>query len=185
MNYTRAYCNLIRRAEDRPIPPGYTERHHVFPKSIFGNNDRLVVLTGREHYIAHLLLQKICERRYGVESKRTQKMLCAHINMKSKGRYYNSYLYETAKVKRSRSMCGPLHWNWKGGVSRPRSTPDTNNNYIRHNYRIVSPEGNEYITNRMGAFCKEHNLSKANLCKVAHGQRPHHKKWIAEILSTY
>jgi len=188
MNYTRAYCNLVRRAEDRPIPPGYTERHHVFPKSIFGNNDRIVVVTGREHYIAHLLLQKICEKRYGIKSKRTQKMLCAHINMKSKGRYFNSYLYEIAKEKRSISMRGPLHWNWKGGCDRKSGTPRTyltNDNYVRHNYLIISPEGKEYYVNKMGSFCKEHGLLKANMCKVAKGIRAQHKKWTAKILHTY
>jgi hypothetical protein len=104
MNYLKVYCNLIRKAENRTSPEGYVEKHHIFPKSIFGKNNRVIILTGREHYIAHLLLQKICEKRYGIRHRSTQKMLCAHINMKSKGRYCNSYLYENARVKRSESM---------------------------------------------------------------------------------
>ena len=31
----------------------YCERHHVFPKSVFGKNNRLVLLTAKEHYVAH------------------------------------------------------------------------------------------------------------------------------------
>jgi len=36
MNYLKVYCNLIRKAENRTPPEGYTEKHHIFPKSIFG-----------------------------------------------------------------------------------------------------------------------------------------------------
>jgi len=59
MNYLKAYCNLIRKAEHRVLPEGYTEKHHIFPKSIYGNNNKIVVLTAREHYIAHKLLTYI------------------------------------------------------------------------------------------------------------------------------
>jgi len=40
---------------------GYVEKHHIIPKSLGGTNNpsNLVVLTGREHWVAHLLLWKI------------------------------------------------------------------------------------------------------------------------------
>ena len=41
------------------------EGHHVFPVAMFGKNSRLVYLTSREHYIAHLLLYKCTKKRYG------------------------------------------------------------------------------------------------------------------------
>lgn len=39
----------------------YLENHHIIPRSINGNDDstNLVLLTAREHFIAHLLLAKI------------------------------------------------------------------------------------------------------------------------------
>lgn len=77
MNYLKVYCNLIRKAENRIPPEGYTEKHHTFPKSIFGNNTRVVVLTAREHYVAHLLLWKICKKRYGSKNQKTIKMFYA------------------------------------------------------------------------------------------------------------
>jgi hypothetical protein len=106
MNYLKHYCNLIRKAENRVPPEGYTEKHHTFPKSIFGKNNRIVVLTAKEHYIAHVLLEKICIQRYGLQHWKTQKMICAHISMTSKGNYYNSYLYENAKKRFSNSRVG-------------------------------------------------------------------------------
>jgi hypothetical protein len=106
MNYLKVYCNLIRKAENRTPPKGYTERHHTFPKSIFGNNNRIVVLTGREHYIAHALLERVCIQRYGLKDKKTIKMTHAHSLMGSRGKYVNSYLYESARKRRSEFMKG-------------------------------------------------------------------------------
>ena len=99
MNYLKVYCNLIRKAENRTPPEGYTEKHHTFPKSIFGKNNRVVVLTAREHYIAHTLLERICIKRYGMKDKRTNQMITAVICMKGNGKYYNSFLYEYTRKR--------------------------------------------------------------------------------------
>jgi hypothetical protein len=106
MNYLKVYCNLIRKAENRIPPEGYTEKHHTFPVSIYGKNNRVVVLTAREHYIAHTLLERIYIKRYGLEHRKSKKMICAHMNMKGKNRYCNSMLYESVRRKRSENMKG-------------------------------------------------------------------------------
>jgi hypothetical protein len=58
MNYTKLYKKLIHKAKERDMVDGYTEIHHIIPKSEGGSNDKdnLVVLTGREHFIAHKIL---------------------------------------------------------------------------------------------------------------------------------
>lgn len=106
MNYLKVYCNLIRKAENRTPPEGYTEKHHTFPKSIYGNNNRVVLLTGREHYIAHALLEKVCIQRYGLKDQKTIKMTYAHSGMKGNGGYTNSILYEGARKRKSDNMKG-------------------------------------------------------------------------------
>lgn len=60
MNYQAHYDNLINRAVNRVVE-GYTEKHHIVPRCMGGSNDKsnLVVLTAREHFIAHLLLAKL------------------------------------------------------------------------------------------------------------------------------
>lgn len=60
MNYEKIYYDLILRAKLRSRPLEYTERHHIEPKCITNNNEpwNLVVLTAREHFIAHRLLVK-------------------------------------------------------------------------------------------------------------------------------
>jgi hypothetical protein len=52
--------NRIKLKKDDPNYI-YFERHHIKPKSLDGNNDKdnLVLLTGREHFIAHKLLTYI------------------------------------------------------------------------------------------------------------------------------
>lgn len=114
MNYLKHYCNLIRKAENRTPPEGYTEKHHIFPKSIFGNNNRIVLLTGREHYIAHALLEKIFIKKYGLNNWKTQKMShafwCMNIR-KNKESYHNSILYETSKINHSISVSKRMQGN--------------------------------------------------------------------------
>lgn len=55
--YTICYYNIINRAMSRSIT-GYTEKHHIIPKSLGGSNspENLAILTAKEHYIVHLLL---------------------------------------------------------------------------------------------------------------------------------
>jgi hypothetical protein len=186
MNYLKHYCNLIRKAENRVSPEGYMEKHHIFPKSIFGKNSRIVSLTGREHYIAHILLQKICEKRYGIKHKNTKKMLCAHINMKTKGRYFNSYLYENAKFKRSESMKGEFHWNWKGGKKyyyKKKEKFNINENYKRYEYELKSPDGLIIRTKSMRKTCEEYGLDHRTMNKIANGKRNVHKGWVVKVIN--
>jgi hypothetical protein len=61
MNYIKAYENLISTRKIREQITGYTEKHHIIPKSFGGTNstENMVILTAREHFIAHLLLAKM------------------------------------------------------------------------------------------------------------------------------
>ena len=60
MNYIRVYWRIIHNRLHNKVD-GYVERHHIIPRSEGGpdNNDNIVALTAREHYICHLLLAKI------------------------------------------------------------------------------------------------------------------------------
>lgn len=62
--YAKCYIRLCERAIGREIRE-YTERHHIVPKFAGGGNSRknLVRLTGREHYLAHLLLTKMFDNK--------------------------------------------------------------------------------------------------------------------------
>lgn len=59
--YQKWYEQLIAGTRSRAKPDGYTERHHIVPRSLGGRNNKtnIVVLTAREHFVAHLLLYRI------------------------------------------------------------------------------------------------------------------------------
>lgn len=60
MNYSNIYYSIIENRKKYPHN-GYTEIHHIVPKSLGGTNDKdnLVNLSAREHFICHLLLTKM------------------------------------------------------------------------------------------------------------------------------
>lgn len=62
MNYQRIYDEFIadRRIKESSLI-GYTEKHHVLPRSLGGDNSKenLIKLSAQDHYFAHELLAKI------------------------------------------------------------------------------------------------------------------------------
>lgn len=94
--YSRWYFSIIDKAIDRcwnkDNAPCYVEGHHFIPRSLGGNDDTIVFLTAREHFICHILLTKI------LISEDKAKMVWAVMCLKGKSnRYHNSILYEAAK----------------------------------------------------------------------------------------
>lgn len=140
MNYLKTYINLIRSREkrgwDKKTATEYVERHHIFPQKIYGKhgsgNKRCVYLTAREHYICHALLEKICIQRYGVFHWKTISMTNAHISMKGKSKYYNSYLYEQAKIRKSENMKGERHHLYNIGHSDSSKEKISKNHYLNN-----------------------------------------------------
>jgi hypothetical protein len=121
MNYLKLYCRLVRKFEERGLTKEeakqqglYTESHHIFPACIFGrnaSNKRLIEVSAREHYILHAVLEKAFVQRYGVNDRKTLQMTKAHLTMKTGGndnrpRYYNSRLYEAARIRYTSSISG-------------------------------------------------------------------------------
>lgn len=64
MNYQKIYNDLIEKAKVRGLDKSkvlfYTEAHHIVPVCIGGTNEssNFVLFSGREHFIAHMLLWK-------------------------------------------------------------------------------------------------------------------------------
>lgn len=62
MNYERIYASFINdRMGRQPVPPEYSERHHIVPRALGGGDEpsNLIRLTPEDHYFAHLLLAQI------------------------------------------------------------------------------------------------------------------------------
>lgn len=56
--YWKWYVEFIEYWTNRKIPKVFTEYHHAIPRCCEGNDDCLVSLTFREHFVAHWLLSK-------------------------------------------------------------------------------------------------------------------------------
>lgn len=107
MNYKTTYYKIIENAKketelgNRQV--GYFEKHHILPKSLGGSNEEnnLVKLTAREHFICHWLLVKM----YDKGSNERYKMLCALWRMNNSGapaqkeHYINSRAYEKLRIE--------------------------------------------------------------------------------------
>ena len=102
MNYQAIYNSLIERGKHRTLE-GYSEKHHIIPRCMGGNNDseNLVKLTAREHFIAHRLLVKIHPEIHGL--KNAVWRMC---NGNNSRRNYGSTsrVYEFVKTERSKRL---------------------------------------------------------------------------------
>ena len=66
MNYQLLYEKLIKHAKQQLPPDEYTESHHIIPKCMDGDDsqDNIVVLTARQHFVAHWILTKVYPTNY-------------------------------------------------------------------------------------------------------------------------
>lgn len=104
MNYIRLYNNIIKNRLNNPVSNCYTEKHHILPRSLGGNNEQsnIVSLLAREHFICHLLLTKIYKEGTSEWIKMVNafmRMYCISINQQ---RYSNNKWYEYLKVNFSK-----------------------------------------------------------------------------------
>lgn len=107
--YSKIYIELIEQSKNNKNKDRilnirkYSERHHIIPKSLGGNNSikNIVVLTAREHYISHLLLFKYFKAikdRDGLYKMSTAFFKMHNGNKQQKKIYpHYSYLYNKAK----------------------------------------------------------------------------------------
>ena len=107
MNYQEIYNKIIKNRLENPLET-YTEKHHIIPKSLGGNNKKtnFVKLSAREHYICHLLLTKIYNT--GIDHDKMIYAFLMMCNAKSKNHKrdykYNSRLYEKRRLEHSQMM---------------------------------------------------------------------------------
>ena len=96
MNYEKLYENLIANRRKLGTPNGYTEKHHIIPRSFGGTDDstNLIALTAREHFMAHRFLARIHPDTGMVHA--VFKMACSN---KTMGRYkVTNRVYEQLRI---------------------------------------------------------------------------------------
>lgn len=100
-NFTRWYLELISKAKQRGNIDAYTERHHIIPRSLGGNDDctNIVRLTTREHFIAHLLLCRMCAKAQDHRKMLFAFQMMANAFAPNQRRYMGSRIYSLLKDK--------------------------------------------------------------------------------------
>jgi hypothetical protein len=112
MNYTRIYNQIIDNRLANPAN-GYTESHHIIPRSLGGldESSNLVELTAREHFLCHWLLVKIHRLDIYNHAKmlRAFSMMCfckSYVHQRvTNSRVFEKYRIEFAKMM-SKSQIG-------------------------------------------------------------------------------
>lgn len=99
--YTKWYYNIISNAKSRISDKDtYHEIHHIIPKSLNGTNDEnnLVSLTAREHFVCHMLLPKMLLGKQKRNMSFAFWSMCNRHNTKIENIYYSSSrIYEIAR----------------------------------------------------------------------------------------
>lgn len=116
--YTKWYYGIIESAKSRQLV-GYRERHHIIPKSLGGSNDQnnLVSLTAREHFVCHLLLPKMVSEKKHLTSVRFALAKFRQYNANQERTILNSW--EFAQVRKAHSLAA--RDSMLGRVLPPRS----------------------------------------------------------------
>lgn len=105
MNYQRIYDQIIDQAKKEQRKKGqgvYYENHHIVPRSEGGSNkkENLVLLTAKEHYIAHLLLYTIS----ATQARAYAFMRMANrVGEKKSAKIYQEVKASTAKISSERN----------------------------------------------------------------------------------
>ena len=177
MNYIHIYWSIIHNRLHNKVD-GYVELHHIIPRSEGGpdNNDNIVVLTAREHYICHLLLAKIYN---------DYKMLSAVVFMQAaKERWpsrtfkFNSRLYEAIRkkfaVKVSEHKKGRIPWN-KGKKMSPEACK--NMSVAQKKYRQEHPNSISSSFSKYWIGKNRSEVDRKNKSDAAKGKPKNYQVW--------
>lgn len=187
--YTKWYWNIIEKRLDNP-PDCYYEKHHIIPKFMGGSNDKnnLVNVTGREHYILHLLLMKICEKMNDkkIYGKSVYSVLCFTMKYYHKDRcIVPSRVVEFLRVKmgelrkgnpspnkgikhtqKTKQKMKENHWIKNGGIHPMLGNTHTNEsikkmriNSTRQWWDAYSPSGEYFHKVSLNDMIRNHNLN--------------------------
>lgn len=169
--YSKYYFNIINNAMSRIISENiYTERHHIIPKSLGGNNSKnnLIKLTAREHFICHWLLTKMTTEKSKLKMMAGLWMMSTVKNEHHQRYKVNSRTYEiirkNAAKEFSKNLTGrKLSDETKKKISQTRKEKIKNGeitvNENKEKYKIISEKR------------KGKNLSEQTKVKIGNSHR--------------
>lgn len=183
LKYENWYNALVDKAKfrglDKKILEGYYEKHHILPKCLGGSDseDNLVLLTYREHIIAHKLLAEIYSNNYKLLFAVTRMIVIKEFSIKKyfstrEIEYYRkkaieeltesnigrSHTEETKKILREAHIGKKLSESSKKKISIHNKGKGTKN--------IVGPDGTIYDS--LNSCSKKLNIPLRTLQRYLH-----------------
>lgn len=126
MNYLNQYNNLIASRKILLRKKGigiYYEKHHIIPKWLVGTDtkDNLILLTAKEHFIAHLLLWK----HYRDRSSALAFHKMTKSNNAKQQRKFTAKQFEKARIAFIETQTGDKNWTRiNGSPNKGKSNPN-------------------------------------------------------------
>ena len=126
MNYLNQYNNLIASRKNTLRKKGigiYYEKHHIIPKWLGGTDikDNLILLTAKEHFIAHLLLWK----HYRDRSSALAFHKMTKSNNDKQQRKFTAKQFEKARIAFIETQTGDKNWTRiNGSPFKGKSNPN-------------------------------------------------------------
>ena len=144
MNYQWHYDQLVSTRKNRPIIKGqYYENHHIVMKSMGGKDvsDNLVMLTAREHFIAHWLLWRILRNRESAHA-----FFCMYNWRVKEKRIFSSIAYEEAIVAKRNIPISEETRKKLSDAGKNKSKESRNRISERHKGKKLSEEHKEKMS---------------------------------------
>jgi hypothetical protein len=160
MDYKKIHDLIIDRAKNRIID-GYTEKHHIVPKCMGGNNKNIniVKLTAKEHWLIHLLLIEI----YPDNNK--LKIAIRKMMMKSNNQN-RDYVISGKQFERLRKMVSEAHSKLLTGRKLKPFTDEHKKNLSNSMKGRVSPNKGKKLSDetkiKIGIRSKGRNCGDKN-----------------------
>lgn len=158
MNYHKLYNSIISRAIGRDID-GYTEKHHIIPKCI-GGDDRpgnIAILTANEHYVAHQLLAKMYPNENGLWF--ALRMMSAGNSKHKRNNKQYAWVRKRAALAHSKQFKGTSTGGHKYTTGHTMSVGEKNGMYGKSHTAATKHLMSEKASNRSDEA--KHNMSVA------------------------
>jgi hypothetical protein len=158
--YTRWYYSIINHAQSRPVS-GYTENHHIIPRSFGGTNskDNLVTLTAREHFICHLLLTRMTQGQY------KKKMVSAVFYLIGRGKANRNNQIKSSRLYQNlKQQLSAIVSEQKKGCKQPPRSDLARQRYSNSKAGKNNPNHKGYYITPWGTF--ESSRMAAKMCPV-------------------
>lgn len=147
MDYRKIYYSIIENRKLNELSKEvYGEIHHITPRCLEGddNEENLIRLTAREHFICHLLLSEMFPKESPEWYKMNHALHMMCTSSPNQRRYFNNRLYELKRIDFSKTMS----WAQSGEKNSQYGKPKSEETKLKIKTTLNKRLGNEDNLNK-------------------------------------